>query len=151
MKITAVILSLIFLQNNTVFQKLVGTWQMKTSQGTLYETWQTNANGSFSGITYMLNGKDSVILERSSITIKNGDIYYSSALTNQNGAQIVPFKLVNSINNYHIFENKEHDFPQRIIYEFVTADSVHARIEGKENGKAKAEDFYYSRMKQVNN
>jgi hypothetical protein len=45
------------------------------------------------------------------------------------------------------FENKEHDFPQRIIYRIINPDSVVARIEGVKNGKPGSFDYYYKRIK----
>lgn len=44
-----------------------------------------------------------------------------------------------------VFENPGHDFPQRIIYERITADSLVARIEGTLNGKERRSDFPYRR------
>jgi hypothetical protein len=41
----------------------------------------------------------------------------------------------------------EHDYPQRVIYELVSANDLRARIEGNKNGKEMASDFNYSRIK----
>ena len=98
-------------------------------------------------MSYMLNGKDSSVFERTTITKEGADLYFTAVATNQNNGASVRFKLANTIGKYYIFENPQHDFPQRVIYEFVTTDSIHARIEGKQNGKASSEDFYYSRKK----
>ena len=45
-----------------------------------------------------------------------------------------------------VFENPEHDFPQRIIYRRSAADSLHARIEGPRNGQVRGVDFRYGRV-----
>jgi hypothetical protein len=40
-----------------------------------------------------------------------------------------------------VFENPQHDFPQRIIYKRDGADGLKARIEGESKGKPKAFDY----------
>ena len=45
-----------------------------------------------------------------------------------------------------VFENREHDFPQRILY-WLTADGrLHARIEGPLDGKEAAMEWTWSRL-----
>ena len=45
-----------------------------------------------------------------------------------------------------VFENKEHDFPQRVGYRRLGADSVLAWIDGTSNGKAQRFEFPYRRV-----
>jgi hypothetical protein len=59
----------------------------------------------------------------------------------------VHFKLVSAQQGKYIFENKLHDFPQRIIYHLVTPDSIAARVEGQQNGRVDGSDFYFKRVK----
>jgi hypothetical protein len=44
-----------------------------------------------------------------------------------------------------VFENLEHDFPQRVGYRRAGADSVLAWIEGTVDGKTRRVDFPYRR------
>jgi hypothetical protein len=44
-----------------------------------------------------------------------------------------------------VFENPQHDFPQRVIYRKRGADSLIARIEGTMNGKSRGVDFPYAK------
>jgi hypothetical protein len=44
------------------------------------------------------------------------------------------------------FANPEHDFPQRILYRRVGADSLIARIEGKQGDKVRGIDFPMTRV-----
>lgn len=147
MKLLFFVLSFVFFQSPDIFFKLQGTWQMNTPKGILYETWQPAEGSRITGMSYMLNGKDSSVFERTMITKEGTDLFFTAVATGQNNGAAVRFKLANTIGNYYIFENPQHDFPQRVIYEFVSRDSIHARIEGKQNGKAASEDFYYSRKK----
>ena len=45
-----------------------------------------------------------------------------------------------------VFENPEHDFPQRVGYERRGADSVLAWIDGKQNGESRRIEFPYTRV-----
>jgi len=45
------------------------------------------------------------------------------------------------------FENKKHDFPQRIIYSNIKSDSLYARIEGMDKGKYRAVEFRMGKEK----
>jgi hypothetical protein len=45
-----------------------------------------------------------------------------------------------------VFENPDHDFPQRVGYEKQGADSLLAWIEGSQNGRTRRVDFPYRRV-----
>ena len=55
------------------------------------------------------------------------------------------FRMVRLTEGEVVFENPAHDFPQRILYRQV-AGGLAARIEGRENGKDRAEEFPYRRV-----
>ncbi len=57
------------------------------------------------------------------------------------------FKLIKLSSNEVIFENPEHDFPQRIMYRLEKDKSLFARIEGKNNGKEMGINFPMIRAK----
>mgnify|MGYP000234336768 CR=1 FL=1 len=57
----------------------------------------------------------------------------------------VAFRMVRLTEGEVVFENPAHDFPQRILYRQV-AGGLAARIEGRENGKDRAEEFPYRRV-----
>ena len=40
-----------------------------------------------------------------------------------------------------IFENPDHDFPQRVIYRLISDEDLLGRIEGMIDGKERAVDF----------
>jgi hypothetical protein len=73
----------------------------------------------------------------------NGDVFYTAL---PSGQQEASFKLVRLESRMAIFENPDHDFPQRIIYRLETDGSLKARIEGKTNGKERGVDFPMKRM-----
>ena len=55
-----------------------------------------------------------------------GSIYYIAKVP-QNEFPI-PFRLVENNGLMYIFENQNHDFPQRIIYHRVNEDSLEVKI-----------------------
>lgn len=63
----------------------------------------------------------------------------------QNRGKEVCFKLVSREHNTYVFENKIHDFPQRIIYQNQGKEDLLAWIEGEFNGKMRKSAFKYKR------
>ena len=94
---------------------------------------------------YMLRGTDTIISERVSLTNTKEGIFYTSTVEDQNNKQPISFKMTKGEDNVFVFENPEHDFPKRIVYRFVTSDSLHAYIDdGTEAGKK--QNFYFKRQ-----
>ncbi len=60
---------------------------------------------------------------------------------NPSGQQEASFRLIRLTEQEAIFENAEHDFPQRIGYRFESGGKLTAWIEGTINGKDKKIDF----------
>ena len=52
-----------------------------------------------------------------------------------NGVASVPFAASTSEEAYVVFENPEHDFPQRILYDGRRPDTLVAAIEGERDGR----------------
>jgi len=127
-------------------QQLSGTWMMTTKRGALYETWKRTGKDEMQGKSFKLNGKDTVVLEKVRLSKSSDGLFYIPTMSDQNDGKPVSFKMIDSKNQTFVFENKEHDFPQRIIYHLVSKDSVHAWIEGTENGKEGRSDYYFKRV-----
>lgn len=130
-----------------VLQGLEGLWKMETSRGAIYEEWQAKTNSKMTGRSYRINNTDTVVMERIELYLEGNDIIYSPVVSNQNNQQAITFRLISITDGRYIFENKAHDFPQRVIYKIVSKDTVHARIEGIRNGQERGSDFRYSRVK----
>ena len=93
----------------------------------------------------ILNKKKVVFAETMALEQKADSLLLTVATANQNDKKPVTFKMISSENGQFTFENKDHDFPQRIIYTNPAKDSLHAWIEGIVNGESKKVDFYFSR------
>lgn len=120
---------------------LVGSWANISEESRFYETW-TRANDSvFSAYSYMTISGDTVFSEIAAIELIGDKLFYIVTASGQNDSLPVSFRLISTSNGEFIFENKEHDFPQRIIYKNPAPDSLYARIEGMINGKFSMQDF----------
>jgi hypothetical protein len=128
-------------------QQLNGIWKMETARGPLYESWRKTKDNEIRGGSYKMNGKDTIRFEDVRLSKAKEGIYYSPVVKNENGNKPTAFRMISSNDHKFVFENKEHDFPQRIIYHLISKDSLHAWIEGTQNGKNKRTDYYFKRIK----
>ena len=122
-----------------------GCWASDDGKERIEESWMKPAGQSLIGMSRTVAGGKTVFTEHLQIREVNGQIAYIVALGM--GAKPVSFKLVKSSDSEVVFENPDHDFPQRIIYRHESADALFARIEGQEKGVNKAMDFRYKRSK----
>ncbi|MDX2045181.1 MAG: DUF6265 family protein [Chitinophagaceae bacterium] len=127
---------------------LQGLWQMTTSRGVLHEEWKTSGNDIMKSQSYRVNNNDTVMMETAELLKKGKDIFYIPTVPNQNQGKPVEFKLTSAQNNEYIFENPEHDFPQRIIYNLKSATETEATIDGSINGQYRKMVYRFSK-KQV--
>jgi Domain of unknown function (DUF6265) len=134
--------------DNKTFKKLYaleGTWKMNTKRGAVCEEWKKVNKNYLKSKGYMIRGKDTILSERIALTNTKEGIFYTSTVEDQNNKQPVAFKMTGSENNMFVFENPLHDFPKRIVYKLISADSLHAYIDdGTETGKK--QNFYYKKQ-----
>ena len=137
-----------FTDNSKLFKKLYaleGTWKMITKRGAIYEEWKKMDKDYLQNRGYIIKGADTIISERVALTNTKEGIFYTSTVEDQNNKQPIAFKMTKGEDNVFVFENPEHDFPKRIVYRFVTNDSLHAFIDdGTEAGKK--QNFYFKRQ-----
>lgn len=136
-----------FTQND--FEKLspiVGTWLNKRTRGDIYETWKRKGEKEFAGMSYTLTGGDTTPLEKVRLYIQAGQIVYAPVAAGQNDDKEVLFKLKTIEAGRFVFENPQHDFPQRIVYDFRSNDSLYAHIEGRVESRKRRVDYPYRRI-----
>jgi hypothetical protein len=129
------------------FAWLIGTWSNSSPEGSLYEIWNVENDSALAGFNFMLVNNDTVFYERIRIEKSGHDWHYIPVVKNQNDGMPVTFTLISESDGKFIFENKLHDFPQRIVYFHKSTDSLHAWIEGMDKGKFRQEDFFMVREK----
>jgi len=107
-------------QNSPLFVKLSflnGTWSFKTDNGSIVESWKWINNSQLEGFSYSISLSGySTLLETIQLNELEGDILFIPTWFGEGNNTKVAFKLISSENNTFVFENKEHDFPSRIIY-----------------------------------
>jgi hypothetical protein len=124
---------------------LAGCWQGEVRGKQVTEQWIKPAGGAMLGMAWTISNNKMASHEFLQIRRKDDGQTYYIALPS--GQQEASFKLIKSGPQELIFENPEHDFPQRIIYRLAGDGSLKARIEGKENGKEKGFDYSFKRSK----
>ncbi|QIL39530.1 hypothetical protein G7074_09730 [Pedobacter sp. HDW13] len=128
------------------FAFVLGSWEMQTPKGKLVEQWVQNPDKTLSGKSYRINAKgDSTLTETLQIKNIGKDTFYCSTVNGQNEGKEVSFKLISTTDQTYVFENKTHDFPQRIVYQNKGKKEMLAWIEGELNGKSRKSEFKYIR------
>jgi hypothetical protein len=126
---------------------LIGTWENKTESGNIYESWTKMNEHEFSGRSYMLNEKDTVVFENIRLVQEQDELFYVPTVKNQNEGLPVRFASTTISATEIIFENSQHDFPQIISYSKMNADSLVAEISGIKNGQKQKQIFPMKRVK----
>ena len=126
---------------------LIGSWKNQSAKTVDIETWKKLNDSTFIGRSYSLTGADTVSSEHIRLEQHKGKLYYIPTVKNQNGGKAVTFTLTSSNNKHLVFENPEHDFPQKITYTQITNDSLVAEISGTRKGRQKAIQFPMKRGK----
>lgn len=139
-----------FAQSDSQFGKfsfLIGNWSYAGQKETIIEKWEWSKKSGLNGISYSINHSgDSVLLETISIHKEGNEIYYTPTGHQPGNTSTVPFKLVSDKEDTYIFENRNHDFPQRIVYRKLSDSELLAWIEGTINGKLKKIEFPYKKQ-----
>ncbi len=126
---------------------LIGTWECKTPEGSLYETWNKLNQSELAGKSYFLNNQDTVLFETIQLIEKSNKLLYIVTGKTKVNESPVSFESIVSTTDQFIFENKHHDFPQRISYQKVGSDSLLAEISGYNKGKEGKEMFPMKKIK----
>jgi hypothetical protein len=124
---------------------LIGNWENKSAFGNLSENWEKLNDSTFTGTSYFIKGNDTLHSESVVLIQIGNNLIYSPNVKGQNNDLPVPFKLTSGTATQLIFENPKHDFPQKITYKKITADSIVAEISGMQQGKPAYEAYAMTR------
>jgi hypothetical protein len=120
---------------------LIGEWANTSKEGVLTETWTKENDSTFLGKTYFITGKDTAFTESIQLMQKEDQLLYIPTVSDQNKGKHVSFTLTTSSEKQLVFENKEHDFPQKITYNKISNDSIVAEIYGIKDGIESKESY----------
>jgi hypothetical protein len=108
------------------------------------EQWMGPAGGTMLGASRTIKGGKTVSWEFLQIReIEPGVLAYQPQ---PSGRPATTFRLLRQSDTQFVFENLEHDFPQRVIYRRDGENALQARIEGVSKGKLKGIDFPMQRV-----
>jgi hypothetical protein len=125
---------------------LAGCWKGDGPDSDSLEQWMQPAAGLMLGISRTVKDGRVREYEFMRITEANGSLVYTAIPSGQAQAS---FTLISDSDREFVFENKAHDFPQRIIYK-ANNEKLLARIEGTINGQSRQIDFPMTRVNCAN-
>ncbi|RMA58010.1 DUF6265 family protein [Ulvibacter antarcticus] len=126
-------------------QWLLGDWENETTQEYSKESWKKENDSTYTAFSYTQVGKDTVFAEQVILQQNGETLAFTAVAYDQNDDKPVTFTMIPSKVGQFTFENKNHDFPERINYTNPVKDSIHAWIEGKVNGEDRLVNFYFKR------
>ncbi len=122
---------------------LSGCWRADLEGTVLEEHWSTPVGGTMVGFSRAVEQDETVFIEFSSIARTEEGVFYTAFIIA--GNQITPFKMVALDSSEVIFTNPDHDFPQTITYQRLSAEELLIRLQGVENGQEKEESYAMKR------
>jgi len=126
----------------------LGEWANTSKDGELTERWKKENDSVYHGESYfVVGGKDTVFAEHVRLEEANSKLAYIVTVPDQNKALPVRFEATSATLKQIVFENKQHDFPTRIVYNKVGNDSLVAEISGTKNGRPASETFKMKKRK----
>jgi len=125
---------------------LTGNWKSVSTKGIFYETWKKENDTMFSGRGFFISGNDTLFSEKLQLQQRGTSLFYIATVKGQNNEQPVEFKFTEFNKGEFNFVNKDHDFPQRIIYKNPQPDFLCTRIEGTQNGKFRKSDSNFLKI-----
>ena len=128
------------------FGGMAGCWEQRddAKKMLISEQWMSPAGTSILGIGRTVKNDKTTDWEFTRIEKRPDGIFYV-AKPKENTDETA-FKLIRSSKTEFVFENKEHDFPQRVIYTLLGTKMI-GRIEGDNNGKFLGIDFPMNKVK----
>lgn len=123
------------------FKKLAwleGTWLRTNSKAgqSGVERWFKSSPVELQGYGVTFKGQDTLFVEKLRIIINEDRIYYVADVPEN--IQPVFFKLTEVTKTGFVFENPDHDFPKKIVYQ-ADNDILKATV----SGNNKSLDFYF--------
>lgn len=133
--------------NMQSFEWMVGSWTMKTRNGTIMETWVSLNDSTMGGESILIKNTGATEQrEKLRFICTRKEYFYCVTMPGQNNNEEIKFRVTSFADSSFVSENLQHDFPKRIIYQLINKDSIHAVIDDGEVPKKKF-DFFYSRYK----
>lgn len=123
---------------------LAGCWRLAAGDRVIDEQWMVPGGQVMLGMSRTVRGGRVVEEERIRIHVVLGKLTYTAYPSGQAQAD---FTLSREGDSLLEFENRAHDFPQRIRYRRRSADSLVAQVEGTANGQSRVIAYPMARVR----
>lgn len=125
-----------------------GAWVQERPDGTLVqETWLAPRGGVMAGVSQTSRPGRKPFVEYVRISAEPAGITFTALLPGQAPTAFVMLpRAEGGAEGEAVFENKAHDFPQRVFYRRCGEDLC-AGVEGLQDGKPRREDWRYRRVR----
>ena len=120
---------------------LAGTWVQEKDGVVVRETWLAPRDGAMGGVGQTNRPGRKPFIEHVKITAEPGGVTFTALLP---GQPPTAFVLLPGQDGEAVFENKAHDFPQRVFYRRC-GDDLCAGVEGVVKGEPRREEWRYTR------
>ena len=123
---------------------LAGCWKSVSGRRAVEEHWMAPRAGLMLGIGRTTNAAGDTLIEfeQTRIHQRGNDLVFNAS---PSGQSTDSFTAIAVSDSSVTFENKAHDFPQRVGYTLKADGSLAAWIEGTQGGKTRHVDFPYAR------
>ena len=123
---------------------LQGCWRSTRDETTIEEQWLAPRGGTMRGMGRTVRGSKLVDYELVLIKEQAGRLAYEA---HRSGQPTATFTATTASDGSVVFENPQHDFPQRVGYRRDGADGLQGWIEGQANGESRRVDYSYQRAR----
>lgn len=120
---------------------LAGSWAKGDHVDRNEEHWTAPLGGLMVGVQREVRGGKARGFEFFRIEEREGSLFY---LAQPRGRAATAFRVKELSSSRVVFENLEHDFPQRVLYWRERPGELKARIEGTVDGRAAAMDWAWT-------
>ena len=121
---------------------LAGCWQSSAGDRVVEEHWLMPRAGTMLGVSRTVRGTTLASYETVLLKEQGGRLAYEA---HPSGQDTATFLSIEASTRRAVFENLQHDFPQRVGYE-RTGDALLAWIEGERAGRLQRMEFPYRRV-----
>lgn len=125
---------------------LAGSWRMEKAGRIVEEQWMAPAAGVMLGVSRTVTKGRVIAHEFMQIRPgPGGELFF---IAQPSGQKEAAFRVLSQTERETVFENRQHDFPQRIGYRLDADGALFAWIEGERtDGAIRRIEFLYQRVK----
>ncbi len=123
---------------------MTGCWENRAEDRVVQEQWTAPLGDNMLGINRYVKDGRLRAYEFLRIEERDGRLVYIALPSGQKETEFAQAEIAGDT---AVFENPDHDFPQRIRYRRGKDGSLLAQIEGEQGGAARRVEFHYRRVR----